>query len=821
VFIEVLNVTDFFIFFNERILLESPEYAIIYFSTPHEKEWSAMLMPSFLPIRTLAWIIAGGLLFGSFLLGFFSLNHNSVTIDEYAHLPAGYYYYQTGNFYLFPKNPPLVKLLMAAPLLLLKPDISTDARLEQTGWYPWQFGQDFMERNRERYQQIFFSGRIPVLALMLLTGVFIFLWASEAYGPWGGLSALLLFAFEPNVLAHSGLASVDIGCACGFIAAIYFYKHQLAQPSLRRALFAGLALGCAELTKYTAILLYPILGLLTLIFWLKMKRKTVERSLLPFMSLALVVLVSIIIINIGYGFQDTRLPLGHLPLQSHFMQGLAQYLPSNLKIPLPGPYLHGFDVLRLDTEIGEFPNYLLGQWSKSGWNYYFPLTMLLKMPLILLALILLAPLCRFLPIRPYCLANRQRFRGYRWEYLITIPALVLLFLFSFLIHTNYGIRYLLPLFPFLFVYVGRWAPYLAQSSRKIQKIFILLLLIYPASALLAHPHYLSYFNLFGRDDRSKHQLLLDSNLDWGQDLPDLKAFMVSNGLERIGLAYFGHVDPAIYGIDWDIPESGISPYVAVSANYAHGYPYPIYRHGGMRNFPEGSYDWAANKTPLTTINGSILIFRFDKDMVELGAARLYEKAFELHQAKQFVAAKSAYERALWANDRIPLIHYNYALVLCELGYTDQAIEEFQRIPTLDPSNQNGLNPESEERLAFCFHKVGRFEEAINAYRNCLQFKPNDPLLLRNIAIAEEQRGHYAGAINTLTFWARIESENWLPHYEAAKIYQKLKMIDYAREALANAQRLAPDNAQVILLQEKLDEAQKAATPADSIPAGAP
>src|ERR1051326_5970982 len=83
------------------------------------------------------------------------------TVDEFAHLPAGWCYWQTGSFALFPQNPPLVKLLSALPLFALHPALDPAARIENTGWYPWVYGTDFMERNRAIYDRVFLLGRLP------------------------------------------------------------------------------------------------------------------------------------------------------------------------------------------------------------------------------------------------------------------------------------------------------------------------------------------------------------------------------------------------------------------------------------------------------------------------------------------------------------------------------------------------------------------------------------------------------------------------------------------------------------------------------------
>ena len=111
-----------------------------------------------------------------------SLRVKSPTVDEFAHLPAGYYYWKTGDFSLYDKNPPLMRLLCAAPLLAKNISVDWSRSHEKGGdWRPWIFGTHFMRENRESYDDLFFLGRLPVVGLTLVLGLFVFLWAKALY----------------------------------------------------------------------------------------------------------------------------------------------------------------------------------------------------------------------------------------------------------------------------------------------------------------------------------------------------------------------------------------------------------------------------------------------------------------------------------------------------------------------------------------------------------------------------------------------------------------------------------------------------------------
>jgi 4-amino-4-deoxy-L-arabinose transferase-like glycosyltransferase len=532
------------------------------------------------------------LLLGAFaILCMHGLVWDSPTVDEFVHLPAGYFYLKTGDFDLAARNTPLVKVLAALPLLAVNPDINTVKPAHESAWYPWVLGTDFMERNRAVYTRLFLLGRLPIVVLGLLMGVLVHRWARELYGPEAGLLALAFFAFCPTLIGHAHLATMDVGAATFVLLAVYLFQRWALDSTPARLLAAGLGLGLAELAKPTAVLLYPIFGILLLWGMIRDKRFSLRRL----GALVLIFGLSVAVLNAGYLFQGTGRPVGDFEFHSRFMQRIATLLPARFPMPLPAPYLEGFDGVRLDAESGEFPNYLFGRWSREGTPAYFLITFLFKTPLPFLAACLLAPFARL----------RQKPRG---EIFVVLPLVVLLLSYSVLAdRVNYGIRHILPIFPFLFIFASRLAPFFAERSRRVRIAALAVLGLYPISALLATPNTVDYFNLLarGRGDR----ILLDSNIDWGQGLKRVKAYMDREGLDHIDLAYFGHVDPALYGIRWDFPRPDRPGLVAVSANFLHGYPYLTYADGRMLPVPAGAFQWIEKQEAVEYLGGGIFIYR--------------------------------------------------------------------------------------------------------------------------------------------------------------------------------------------------------------------
>jgi hypothetical protein len=182
----------------------------------------------------------------------------TVTFDEPNHLVAGYSYLKMGDFSLNWPNPPLISIISATPLLFLNLKIQT--------YDPHQSGRlfvhDFLYMLNDNADQIVFWARIPIIFLSLLLGFFVFRWASELYGIESGLFSLLLYAFSPNILAHSRLATTDLGIACFMFLACYCLWKFGSRPSVGNLLLAGFTLGLALIAKFSAVFLLPVYLLL-------------------------------------------------------------------------------------------------------------------------------------------------------------------------------------------------------------------------------------------------------------------------------------------------------------------------------------------------------------------------------------------------------------------------------------------------------------------------------------------------------------------------------------------------------------------------------
>lgn len=463
--------------------------------------------------------------------GWISLAGDSATSDETAHLPAGYTYLDRGDFRLNPEHPPLAKALAALPLWLTgagRPDYAGEhwARGDQ-----WRFGFAFLNAQGDP-DALLHPARAMILALGLLLCLAVHRWARALWGAEGGLLALGLCALSPAVLAHARLVTTDLPVALGFTATLWSFARFLRAPSLGRAALTGLALGAALLTKFTALLLLPALLLAALAWAIR------SRRLLPLGGLLGAGLIAWAVLWAGYGFRFSPAPGGAYALpweamaRSEGPHPQAMLLARDWRLA-PEAYVFGLtSALHDETRLA----YLNGIESVVGWRTYFPLAFLLKTP------------PAFLLLSLWALLVALRRGGRRREVALFLLAPIALYAaVSIRGRLNIGHRHLLPLYPLLCVTAGA----LAADARRRRFGLVALgtgLLGCVLSFAAATPGYLSYFNALGGGTRNGYRHLLDSNLDWGQDLKRLAAWQRAHGGEPMGLAYFGTADPRAYGL---------------------------------------------------------------------------------------------------------------------------------------------------------------------------------------------------------------------------------------------------------------------------------
>lgn len=535
------------------------------------------------------------------LLAFFAQAITSIplkapTFDEEFHIARAYAYVRTGDLRMQQNHPPLVSVLAGLPLLLM-PELTEPQDIPH--WedaFLFYFADNLFWRLGHDVDKMLFLARFPIILLGTLLGAFVYRWAREVYGRGPGLLAAGLYAFAPNLLAHTRLVTTDLAVtACCFIALYAFWRY-LRRPTGPRLIAAGLALGLALAAKLSALLLIPVIGVLMLLEstrWADGRKAGFEgrgtgvaRVLLSVIGRwSWLVFIAGAVIWAFYRFEVRPWPGSTLPLPA------TTYL------------------LNVRTLIGHAGRghgaFLMGRVSMHGWWYYFPVTFLLKTPLVMLLLL--------------GVAAWDTVRGKRWReetVLLLFPAAY--FGFALASSLNIGYRYILPILPFLTVYAAKVAGLAWLRPSWLRRCVLpALIVLYASVSLWLHPHYLAYFNLLAGGPSGGYRYLVDSNLDWGQDLKLLKVYLDEHGVDEVWLGYLGTADPDYYGIrhrslfvrGTSILVEDFSPinpapgWYAISATVLQG-PY---------SSEPDLFDWFRRHEPVARIGYSIFVYRVEPD----------------------------------------------------------------------------------------------------------------------------------------------------------------------------------------------------------------
>ena len=369
-------------------------------------------------------------------------------------------------------------------------------------------------------------GRYATIILSLFLALYVFVWSYQLYGRQGALLSLSLYVFDPNFLAHGQLVTADLPAALMITIALYHFWRFLKVGGKERALLSATTLGLSQLAKYSCVYLYPIFLVTGAIY--QRSRIAAESGICswhrnPICSVrrwstitALFAGVSIVIINVGFGFDGFGTPLSKYNFKDSFFKRLqATSIVANLPVPLPVPYLQGLDLCKFEEKMGKgWGNiYMAGKLRMNhhdgtlrGFPGYYFYAALFKVP-IATQFIFLVALFGYFWRRDEAASARRR-----EEVFLIVPTLLYWVYFNFLFNAQIGIRHVLPVFALGIIFCGR---FLAKPESKLRKCAaVVLVSCVAASTLSYHPHFISYFNEFVLDRKLAYRRLADSNLDW-------------------------------------------------------------------------------------------------------------------------------------------------------------------------------------------------------------------------------------------------------------------------------------------------------------------
>ena len=476
-----------------------------------------------------------------------SMREDSATADEAAHIAAGLIKLREGRIDFYATQTPLIEAAIAAPLAMSGYRVPEEWR--QYGNRPWLAGHMLLYRGGYDWQRILRMARLPVIALLLALCFTVWSFVREVTGDdVAALAAFALTGFCPTLLAHGRLATVYMGVTLfAFLATVLLLRF-LRTPSLFLAIATGIAVACTLTSKVSGALIVPFFAIV-IGLWLARKRR-VHWRLLAIAAFASIATFMLVYLLVGRSV-DLTLPFRAYLSEVHAVR--AFYLANPL------------------------PQFLLGEFSQDGWPHYYLVAIAVKTPLPALALLIIGII-----------------RARRFEAVVCLLFAALFLLVSAFSSLNLGIRHVLPIYPFLFA---------ACAITVTRRITVVLTAAHVLIALLAYPSYLSYFNPLIGSHRNADRVLIDSNLDWGQDLRRLAHWTRENDIGVIRVHYFGagSVEHELRsrGMRWSAPRAEPLPkgWFAVSRHfYRLRSGYDAYLRGSGARY-------------VTTIGGSIDVYR--------------------------------------------------------------------------------------------------------------------------------------------------------------------------------------------------------------------
>jgi 4-amino-4-deoxy-L-arabinose transferase-like glycosyltransferase len=614
-----------------------------------------------------------------------SVRQQSQTFDEACHIFAGYRYWKNSDFGINFEHPPLIKLIAAVPLLWLPlrvPTVPNDYfKLLEYG-----AGREFLYSNDA--DSLLWRARIASAVVTLGLALTVFFVGHSMWGAGPALLGLTLFAFEPNILAHGALVTTDIGVTLGLFLSVGSFYLYLKKPSALGVVGTGLAAGLCLGAKHSGILIFPMLFLLVLVELLPLRDPATQRFapdltkkiLRQSASLAAIAAIALLVLWSLYGFRYAARPSGpgvNPPLTEFAKQMGPSSSAIILKIAqwhlIPESYLYG--VVNVYS-LGDLPTVLFGKYYETAQWFYFPSIFVIKSSLAFLLL------CSLVPFSTALWRKEVR----REVLCLLIPPAFYLSMAMFSA-VNYGVRHLLPIYPFLIVLAALGAWNLGQRHRALAALVAFLVVFHVVSSVRAFPNYIPYANELWGGPRNVHRVLADSNVDWGQGLKAMKAYIDQRHIKECWFAYLGAlpVDVSYYGI----------PCKGLPTSFANLIQLPMPVVPPQVDGPvfisatelAGTY-WRADWTnpylpfqqtlPSALIADSILVYDGKIDVSEVSALTHENRSMQLLRARKLDQALAEAQTAVEIAPNRPAAHAARSTILAASGRTAEAGEEIAR-----------------------------------------------------------------------------------------------------------------------------------------------
>ena len=531
-----------------------------------------------------AALAAAALVFHLFA-GFSFIRSAAPTYDETVHLSSGYSYLATGLYRMnVMDHPPFSELLSALPLLALKPSAFA-GHPYFVNLMQYHYGDLFLYQNTSSPERLLNTGRTFTFVVWtaLLAG-FTWLFVSRLESVPAAFFSLAVFGLLPVFISNDALVTTDAAAAVFYFGsfALAWLFTSVPVPEAKKgkkpeapagrglrfwAVLAGITAGLGLVSKFSLFIVPPLVAA----FWIADNLRWPRLKAAPLAGyIGLYLFACFATVALVYKF-DLAL----------YFKGLMTTLQ------------------RLDQGRSSF---VMGRHTVEGVWWYFPAALAVKTPLLAL----------FSALAGLWLVFRNFRRGYLW---LLIPPAVY-FAASLNTKVQIGYRHIMPVMPFIAALAGIALARLAETKKGLWTAAVLLALT-AASVARAHPFYLAYFNEAAGGPAGGYKLFVDSNLDWGQDVKTLAAYLKGRGNPPVVFSYFGVARPESYGIDYaqlgvvsNVPLGGTAQacsmketLLAVSATNLQGTYYS----------DKATFDWLKTREPAFTAGYSIFLYDLSSD----------------------------------------------------------------------------------------------------------------------------------------------------------------------------------------------------------------
>lgn len=458
-------------------------------------------------------IVLACILFSFVALSIGSALSESLTYDEVFYLEEGRGIL-TGAVSRDPYNPPLMPILTGVPVVL-----GLDA---------------FMSSSSPMYKA--FPARMVTIALGLILIVATYIVGARIFGSSVGLVAAFILAFDPNVLANSHYVTSDVGVTLFFFLAMGLFIRFLARPTRTGSILLGFAVGYAVGAKITSFVFIFFASVMLL--WQEKGRRS-WRWIVKQRSMVLLCIVTTLFFLWAIYFLRSDVIIAARPdvnrvsfrilrfANERTMPILTKFIDMLRTVPVP---LGGFIALLKNNAIRAIT---AGE-ARPPW-YRILVIVSVKTPIPLLFLFF---------VGLFFSGQLPEFKRRRLYMFGSIPIIILGVTMALGIAPM--VRYVLPMYPFVAI-VAATSVYFTRT-RMSRILLVFLLLWYAWGTVWQHPHFISYANELVGPRARRYEVLSDSNLDWGQALPDLVQYVKDTRLGKVTFSYFGRDDASLYGL---------------------------------------------------------------------------------------------------------------------------------------------------------------------------------------------------------------------------------------------------------------------------------